>query len=203
MALFPLTRLGNVQKVIVSTYQAASGAGKKGLDELETQTHDYATGKEITKLFWKKQYIHNVFSHNSDIDKLTLYNKEELKIINESKKILHNENIIIDPTCVRVPVLQSHCISFNVEFDKDIEMNEIINAFETFSGIKVENNIDDNEFPEPIKSSNTHLVSVGRIRHYPENYKNWSFFVSGDQLLKGAAYNSVQILEKILIKKLI
>lgn len=201
MALYPLTKLGEIKKVILSTYQASSGAGKIGLSELEKQTCDYSRGEKLTTTFWKKQYIHNVFSHNSEIDESSLYNKEELKIINETKKILHNDKIIIDPTCVRVPVLQSHCISFHVEFKEKQSIYDVFDVFENFSGLKIENDIENNEFPEPIKTSNKSDVMVGRIRHYPNDMRMWNFFVSGDQLLKGAAYNSVQILECILMNK--
>ena len=201
MALYPLTTLGSIRRVVVSTYQAASGAGKRGLDELNKQVSEYSENKPLTTTFWGKQYVHNVFSHNSEIDKTSLYNREELKIINETKKIIHNDNIIIDPTCVRVPILQSHCISFNVEFTGEQNMTDIVNVLKKFSGLIIENDIDNNEFPEPIKTSNQSFVSVGRIRHHPNDFRMWNFFVSGDQLLKGAAYNSVQILEHILEKK--
>jgi len=198
MLLAPLTKINTIKKVNVSTYQAASGAGKKGLDELILQTKEIVVGKEITKNYWNKQYIYNVFSHNSKITD-TLYNQEEMKMINETNKILKTK-FIINPTCVRVPTLTSHCLSVNIEFENDIEMYEIIYALQKFPGITIEDYIASNSFPEPVKSSGKSAISIGRIR--PElnlegifNYKSYNFFVCGDQLLKGAAFNSVQILQ--------
>ncbi len=199
MLLKPLLGLADIKKVIVSTYQAASGAGKKGYDELVQQVFDYAQGDKLTTKYWGKQYLFNVFSHNSKINLDTTYNQEEMKIIHETENILDNYTIRINPTCVRVPTLRSHCLSVNVQFDKELNFDEIKNTLENFDGIKIVNNEEENEFPEPIHSSKTPYIYVGRIR--PEtggnytDFTNWSFFVSGDQLLKGAAYNSVQILK--------
>lgn len=200
MLLKPLLELSNIKKVTVSTYQAASGAGKKGYDELMEQTYNYGLGQDITMKFWKKQYIFNVFSHNSNIDKETKYNMEELKMVKETHKIL-NRKIRINPTCVRVPTLRSHCLSVNVEFEEEQKFNKITEVLENFPGIKILNNEDENQFPEPLITSKKSDIYVGRIK--PEygldyvDYTSWSFFLSGDQLLKGAAYNSVQILQHL------
>jgi aspartate-semialdehyde dehydrogenase len=208
MLLAPLSTLAEIIKVNVSTYQAASGAGKKGLDELIQQTKEYVEGKELTTDFWKKQYVFNVFSHNSKMTQ-NLYNQEEMKMVNETHKILKGQyetKMIINPTCVRVPTLTSHCLSVNVEFSYDVEMYQIIEALRDFPGIVIEDDITNNSYPEPCKTSGKTDVYVGRIR--PEidadgmyNYKCYNFFVSGDQLLKGAAYNSVQILKYIMDNK--
>lgn len=202
MLLAPLLKIESIRKVNVSTYQAASGAGKKGLDELLQQTKECVEGREITTDFWKKQYVFNVFSHNSKITD-NYYNQEEMKMVQETKKILGNYQIIINPTCVRVPTLTSHCLSVNVEFNKGVEMYLIYEALDSFPGITIEENHFTNSFPEPVKTSNKTDIYVGRIR--PEldsdemfNYKSWNFFISGDQLLKGAAYNSVQILKHLI-----
>lgn len=202
MLLAPLLKIESIRKVNVSTYQAASGAGKKGLDELLQQTKECVEGREITTDFWKKQYVFNVFSHNSKITD-NYYNQEEMKMVQETKKILNNYQIIINPTCVRVPTLTSHCLSVNVEFNKGVEMYLIYEALDSFPGITIEENHFTNSFPEPVKTSNKTDIYVGRIR--PEldsdemfNYKSWNFFISGDQLLKGAAYNSVQILKHLI-----
>ena len=201
MLLFPLTELAKINKVVISTYQAASGAGKKGYDELVQQVFDYSLGDKLTTNFWNKQYLFNVFSHNSDIDEHTKYNMEEMKIVNETCKILDNM-IRINPTCIRVPTLRSHCLSVNIQFDKELNSIDIVNKLEGFPGITVLDNTVENKFPEPIIASKKTDIFVGRIR--PEsgpNYtdlSNWSFFISGDQLLKGASYNAVQILQKLL-----
>ena len=201
MLLKPLLQLSEIKKVVVSTYQAASGAGKKGYDELMEQTYNYGLGQDITMNFWKKQYIFNVFSHNSKIDPESKYNMEELKMVKETCKIL-NRNMRINPTCVRVPTLRSHCLSVNVEFYEEQKLDKIMEVLEKFPGIKILNNEEKNEFPEPLLTSKKTDIYVGRIRpetgiDYVDN-TSWSFFVSGDQLLKGAAYNSVQILKQVI-----
>lgn len=199
MLLYPLTTLCEIKRVVVTTYQASSGAGKKGLEELILQTKEISSNAPLTTYYWGKQYIHNIFSHNSSIDRETRYNKEELKIINETAKILHNDKIIINPTCVRVPIFQSHCISVNVEFENPVEREDIINKLSNFPGVVIEDNIETNEFPEPVKTTNKTDIMIGRIRHTIEDKKIYEFFISGDQLLKGAAYNSVQILKELII----
>ena len=202
MLLAPLKGLAKFKKINVSTYQAASGAGISGLNELIQQTNQYATQTPLTTSFWKRQYIFNVFSHNSKIEQ-NFYNQEEMKMINETRKILSMDKLIINPTCVRVPTLTSHCLSVNIEFDTPVEFQLILDNLNMFPGLKVEDDHSNNSFPEPVKTTNTTDVMVGRIR--PEldedgmfNYKSWNFFISGDQLLKGAAYNSVQILDKLI-----
>jgi aspartate-semialdehyde dehydrogenase len=197
MVLKPLMNLANIRRIIVSTYQAASGAGYKGLCELEKQTIQITTGQYLTTEFWNRQYVYNVFSHNSSIDQNTLFNEEELKLVNETKKIL-NINPKITATCIRVPTLRSHCISMNVEFDNILNENDIINSLFEFPGISVCNNIVENKFPEPINTSGKNDVYVGRIRSDIDDKSCWNFFISGDQLLKGAGYNSVQILQHLI-----
>ncbi len=197
MVLKPLMNLGNIRRIIVSTYQAASGAGYKGLRELETQTTQVANNQELTTDFWNRQYVYNVFSHNSLIDRNTLFNEEELKLVNETKKIL-NTNPKITATCIRVPTLRSHCISLNVEFDQNLDYNDVVNELIQFPGVTVCNNTVDNKFPEPINTSGETDVYVGRIRSDIDDKSCWNFFISGDQLLKGAGYNSVQILQQLI-----
>ena len=200
MLLKPLLNIAPIKKIIVSTYQAASGAGYKGLEELELQTKQYSNKEPLTLDFWKKQYIHNVFSHNSAINKDNLFNEEELKMVNETKKIL-KINPKISPTCVRVPTLRAHCLSVHIEFDRNIMENQILRELNKFSGIKVYDFPDSNEFPEPIIAELNTDVYVGRIRSDIDDSSCWNFFLAGDQLLKGAGYNSVQILEKLLSDK--
>lgn len=205
MLLKPLLDLSEISKVIVSTYQAASGAGKIGLEELIEQTKNYVNNTDIKTDFWKRQYVFNVFSHNSKMNTELKHNQEEIKMIKETKKIL-NRNFRINPTCVRVPTLRSHCLSVNVQFEKQVEEKDILKVLNNFPGIKIINDEDSNQFPEPCFTSGKTDVYVGRIR--PEyDYETdsfdktcWSFFISGDQLLKGAAFNSVQILNEIAKK---
>jgi aspartate-semialdehyde dehydrogenase len=197
MCLKPLLTLANIKKIIVSTYQSASGAGYSGLLELEIQTKQISTNLNLTTEFWQKQYVYNVFSHNTKINKFNLYNEEELKLVNETKKILEI-NPKITATCIRVPTLRSHCISAHIEFDKELEKDDIVDKLKSFPGVKILDDINDNKFPEPIITSDKTDIYVGRIRSDIDDKTCWNFFISGDQLLKGAGYNSVQILDFLL-----
>lgn len=200
MLLHPLLQIEDIdiKRVTVSTYQAASGAGIKGYNELTKQMNELcATETVTTKDFWKKQYVCNVFSHNSSIDPKTLHNQEELKIVYETKKIL-NRNIKISPSCVRVPTLRSHFLTVNVEFNKEVTYEDIYKVLTKMTGVVICDDPEHNDFPEPIKTSNKTDVYIGRIRSDIDDPTRWNFFVSGDQLLKGAAYNSVQIMKHMI-----
>lgn len=198
MLLKPLLNICSIKKIIVSTYQASSGAGYRGLEELKKQTKEISEGEPLTIDYWKKQYVHNIFSHNSAINTDNLFNEEELKMINETKKIL-KINPKISTTCVRVPTLRAHCLSVHIEFTNDITKEQILCELNKFSGIQIHDFIELNEFPEPVKSENSTDIYVGRIRSDLDDKSCWNFFISGDQLLKGAGYNSVQILQKLLL----
>jgi len=186
-----------IKRIVVSTYQAASGAGKVGLDELLVQTNEFVMKKKLTTNYWQQQYLFNTFVHNSPIE-TNGYCQEENKLINETPKIF-NTKINISPTCIRVPVLRSHCESVNIEFENKIDYETILNLIknekETLELIN-----DDHSFPSSISSNNKHLVQVGHIRQdfsLDEN-KGWNFWISGDQLLRGAAYNAFLIMKKII-----
>jgi aspartate-semialdehyde dehydrogenase len=203
MLLHPLRSISKINEVTVSTYQAASGAGKKGLDELLQQVKDWTFGDSLTQDYWHKQYLFNVFSHNSKLNKEIGYNEEELKIVRETKKILERPDLVINPTCVRVPVLRSHCLSVAINFESNVTKEEIFEALLKFKGVMICDDPENNEFPEAIKSQKRSEIMVGRIRpklnaDETTNLKTWNFFISGDQLLKGAAYNSVQILSDLI-----
>jgi len=197
MILKPLLDLANINRIIASTYQAASGAGYKGLDELESQTKQIVSNEDLKMDFWKRQYVYNVFSHNSKITE-NGFNEEEMKLVNETKKIL-DINPKITATCIRVPTLRSHCISLNVEFDRELNKSDILEKLNKFKGVKVYDFPDENKFPEPVFTSEKTDVYVGRIRPDIDDLRCWNFFISGDQLLKGAGYNSVQILKQLLL----
>ena len=187
-----------IKRIVVSTYQAASGAGKVGLDELLVQTKEFINKKELTTNYWKQQYVFNTFVHNSPID-TNGYCQEENKLINETSKIF-NTKINISPTCIRVPVLRSHCESVNIEFENEIDYNTIIDLInKEKSTLELINNINNNEFPSSISSNNSSIVQVGHIRqdYSLDKNKGWNFWISGDQLLRGAAYNAYLIMHKL------
>jgi len=196
MVLHPLNKLANIKQVIVSTYQAASGAGKYGMSELQKQTEESCTGDGTVKTtdFFGRQYIHNLFSHNSNIDGDSGYNEEELKMIFETDRIM---GIPVCATCVRVPVFRSHCESVHIQFDKQVSLHDIRQSIQEFNGLKLQDDITNNQFPEPINTEKKWDIEVGRIRYdmIDPTFKTVTLFLSGDQLLKGAALNSYQILD--------
>ncbi len=188
-----------IKRLVVSTYQAASGAGKEGLDELKKQTQEICSNQELTTKFWKQPYVFNTFVHNSPIE-ANGYCQEENKLINETHKIF-KENFGISPTCIRVPVLRSHCESVNIEFNDSININTIYellsNEKET---LQIINQQKEHMFPTSLSSNGSHLVQVGHIRkdNSLPNDKGWNFWISGDQLLRGAAFNAFLIMKKLV-----
>ena len=188
-----------IERIIISSYQAASGAGKEGLDELYLQMNQLINNKVLTTDFWKRQYIGNCFVHNSELTE-SFYNTEEVKLINETKKILKNYDIGITATCIRVPTIRSHCMSVNIQFKIPIDYKQIIKLLKEDPNIVLMDDKKTNNFPDTIVSSNDTRVYVGHIRSDSSLKQNigWNFWISGDQLLRGAAYNAVMILNKLL-----
>ncbi len=200
MAVFPLTKLGNIKRIVASTYQASSGAGAQAMEELVTQTKEILENKPLTKECFPYQYAFNLFSHNSGIGE-DGYNEEETKMIRETGKILHDDSIKVTATCVRVPILRAHCESINVEFENGRPTVEAVRkTLEDFPGVQLQDDRKNNHFPMPIEASDKYDCLVGRIREDKSNPNAIELFVAGDQLLKGAALNAVQIAE-VLVEK--
>jgi aspartate-semialdehyde dehydrogenase len=200
MAVYPLTKLGRIKRIVVSTYQAASGAGAAGMDELVEQTREYLAEKSLTKKVFPHQYAFNLFSHNSPVTE-NGYNEEEMKMMKETRKILHDDQIGVTATCVRVPVLRAHSEAINIEFEGARPSLEAIrDALAAFPGVQVRDDRAANHFPMPIEVSDNYDCFVGRIRNDLSNERAVDLFVAGDQVLKGAALNAVQIAE-VLIEK--
>lgn len=197
MAIAPLRRLAPIQRVVVSTYQAASGAGAQAMAELLEQTADVLRDKPIVPRVFPYPIAFNLFSHNTKIDE-TGYNEEERKIIWESRKILHDPNLKITATCIRVPVVRAHSESINVEFapGKRPTLEEARKTLACFPGVALMDNRDANHFPMPIEASGREEVLVGRLRYDLSNENALDLFVCGDQILKGAALNAIQIAEQ-------
>ncbi|HTL47870.1 MAG TPA: aspartate-semialdehyde dehydrogenase [Verrucomicrobiae bacterium] len=190
----PLRQIAKIKKMVVSTYQSASGAGAKAMMELETQSREILEGKKPTKNVFPHQIAFNLFSHNSAVDVETGFNEEETKMMKETAKIFH-EAVPVIPTCVRVPVMRAHSESIWVEFDREVSLKEVQQALEKAPGLRLVDDRKANLFPMPIDASGKDDILVGRLRKDPSNPKAISLFVSGDQLRKGAALNAVQIAE--------
>ena len=199
MAVTPLHREANVKRMVVSTYQAASGAGQAAMEELELQTREALEGKPITMNIFPFQYAFNLFSHNAPMTD-TLYNEEEMKMVKETAKIWNNNDVRITATCIRVPVMRAHAESINLEFEKDITADKALELLAAFPGVTVVNNPKENVFPTPLSASNKDNVEVGRVRKdiSRDDNKGLDLFVCGDQVKKGAALNAVQVAELLL-----
>jgi aspartate-semialdehyde dehydrogenase len=198
MALDPLRKLGTVERVIVSTYQSASGAGAAAMEELKEQTRAYLEGQDPSPRILPHVYAFNLFSHNTAINDQGC-NDEEWKVIQESRKILGMPDLRLNVTCVRVPVLRAHSESVTVEFaDRAPSENEVRQAFEQAPGVRVVDDRERNHFPMPLDASGADDILIGRIRRDLSHPSAISLFVAGDQLLKGAALNAVQIAERLI-----
>jgi aspartate-semialdehyde dehydrogenase len=197
--VWPLHKANPVKRMVVSTYQAASGAGQSAMFELENQSREILDGKKPTCKAFPYQIAFNVFSHNSALGP-NGYNLEETKMVNETRKIFDCAEIAITCTCIRLPVFRAHCESINLEFTEAITPDQVRDLLSTAPGVSVLDDRKNNRFPMPIDASGKDDIFVGRIRQdesIPEN-RGINIWVAGDQLRKGAALNAVQIAEKLL-----
>ncbi|MCJ7730226.1 MAG: aspartate-semialdehyde dehydrogenase [Sedimentisphaerales bacterium] len=197
--VWPLHKANPVKRMVVSTYQAVSGAGMQAMLELENQSREILAGKEPTCKAFPYQIAFNIFSHNSPLD-ASGYNLEERKMVNETRKIFDCPSIAITCTCIRVPVFRAHCESINLEFTDPITPDQVRNLLSTAPGVSVLDDRKNNRFPMPIDATDKDDIFVGRIRQdesIPDN-RGINIWVAGDQLRKGAALNAVQIAERLL-----
>jgi aspartate-semialdehyde dehydrogenase len=187
-----------VRRVVVSTYQAVSGAGAAAMHELEEQTRAYLEGRPLAKEVFPHQTAFNLFSHNTAIDG-TGYNEEELKMVKETRKILHEPELAVSATCIRVPILRAHSESVNVEFAGERPTVEQARAaLAAFPGVRVVDDRAANVFPMPLDASGRDEVLVGRLREDLSHPKALDLFLAGDQILKGAALNGFQIAQLLI-----
>ena len=200
LVLKPLHDKYKINRVVVSTYQAVSGAGKDAMDELFSQTREHLEGKKILSKNFTKQIAFNLIPH---IDSFAQdgYTKEELKIINETKKILDNK-IAVTATCVRVPVKTSHSESINIEFENPYDLKDIKKILNNSPGCKVIDEHKDGGYMTPLESEGDYTTYISRIRKDNSNPKAVNIWVVSDNLLKGAALNTVQIAETLVKKYL-
>lgn len=192
--LWPIYKKFGVKRFISCTYQAVSGAGAAAMDELASQSANYLSGEEVKPVEFPHQIAFNLFSHNSSIAE-NLFNEEENKMIRETRKIFHDDSLLISATCVRVPVFRAHAEALHIELKNPATPEEIRNVLSNSPGVKIIDDIEKNIFPMPIDASDQYDVLVGRIRKDPAFENGLAMFIAGDQLLKGAALNAVQIAE--------
>lgn len=193
MPLAPLHRLFKVKRIVVSTYQAASGAGAYWVRELENETRAFLEKRDYAHTL-PYPYAFNLFPHQSPLDP-SGYAEEELKMLHETRKILEDDTIQVSATCIRVPVLRAHSISVNVEFLSPFTLDAVYAALEKAPGVKLIKNEKANCFPTPLDATGKDEILCGRFRIDPSQINTLEFWAVGDQLRKGAALNAVQIAE--------
>ena len=196
VALKPLHDLYNISRVVASTYQSVSGAGKSAMDELLSQTKDYFQNKEINSQNFTKQIAFNAIPH---IDSFLEngYTKEEQKTTDEIQKIL-DKKIRVTSTCVRIPVLVSHCISANIEFDKKCDLDHIKKVLSTSPGCKVVDEHQDGGYTTPVDAEDKFETFISRIRLDESQANTINLWIVSDNLVKGAALNAIQIAESLI-----
>lgn len=199
MALAPLHRARPIRRVHAATYQSASGAGAAAMEELRQATAAYLADRPFEHKVLPHPYAFNLFSHNASIDEETGYNGEELKAMAETRRILGTPDLPISITCIRVPVLRAHSIALTIEFDQPFAPEEARALLAKAPGVTLVDDRSANHFPMPSEASGRDDVLVGRIRRDigDPSGRSIALFVSGDQLLKGAALNAVQIAEQL------
>ena len=195
--LWPIHQRNRIKRVILSTYQAASGAGAAAMEELVESTRASLNGEAYAPRVMRHPYAFNLFNHNTAIDPETGYNDEETKVIKETRKIFEDDRIAVGVTCVRVPVLRAHCEAITFECEKPISEHEVRAILSNAPGVRIVDDRVRNYFPMPIDASGQDDVLVGRIRKDLSDASGHSIsmFVAADQLLKGAALNAIQIAE--------
>lgn len=197
VALKPLNDISKIKRVHVATYQAASGAGAQAMQELINQYAELAAGKDATVNKFAYQLAYNVIPH-IDVFQENDYTKEEMKMFNETRKIMHEPEISVSAMCVRVPVMRAHSEAIWIETEEKITPVQAREAFSKAQGVVVIDNPAEKEYPMPLFVADKDPVYVGRIREDLANEKGLSFWVVGDQIKKGAALNAVQIAQHLI-----
>lgn len=200
VALAPLAQCWTVSRLNMVTYQSASGAGAAAMEELRAATQAHLANEPFEQKVLPHPYAFNLFSHNAEIDEETGYNGEELKVIAETRRILHMPKLPIGVTCVRVPVLRAHSIALSIRFDGYVSPEQVRACLADAPGVRLVDDAAKNYFPMPSDATGIDEVLVGRIRTDlgDPSGSTIAMFLSGDQLLKGAALNAVQIAETLI-----
>jgi aspartate-semialdehyde dehydrogenase len=198
--LWPIHRHNRIRRIVLASYQAASGAGAAAIAELTEATHAHLAGRAHQNRVLRHPYAFNLFSHDTRVDPDTLYNEEETKVANETRKIFSDPALCISATCIRVPVLRAHAAALTIECERPIRPAEVSAILSTAPGVRLVDDAERNYFPMPKDASGQDEILVGRIRQDMSDPTGHSIalFVAGDQLLKGAALNAVQIAELLL-----
>ena len=202
MGLYPLHQVFGVKRFFASTYQAVSGSGVAGMQELEKQTRAWAADETSAPETYPHPIAFNVLPH-VDVFYPDGYTKEEHKMTDESRKIMGTPDLRVSTTCVRVPVMRAHSVAISAEFEKAVDLDAARAAIEAFPGVQLIDNPDENSYPLPLNQAGLNDCAVGRLREDLAFDNGLCFWVVGDQILKGAALNAVQIAEALHAKGLV
>lgn len=202
VAIYPLHQLQPIKRVVVATYQSASGAGARAMEEAQLQAKDILEGKSPQAEVLPYPIAFNLFPHNSPLNDQG-YCEEEMKMVNETRKIFHAPELKVTATCVRVPVLRAHSEAINLEFDQPFEVTKAKELIAAAPGVKLVEDWQSNYFPMPIDATGKDPVLVGRIRQDISQECGLELWLCGDQIRKGAALNAIQIAELLLEKNLL
>ena len=200
LVLAPLNNISPIKRVIVSTYQSVSGAGQLAMEELKFLTKKYLQGDPKESEVLPYSLAFNLFLHNSPM-LANNYCEEEMKMTNETRKILNFSDLKLSSTCVRVPVLRAHSESVNIEFEDIIKPSYAIDQLKNADGIEIIEDYEKNRFPMPNDVMGRDNIAVGRVRTDISNPNGLELWLCGDQIRKGAALNAVQIAELLISKK--
>ena len=202
VVLAPLHRKARIKRIVVSTYQAVSGAGQKAVVELEEQVSAIASGKKVKPMVFPHQIAYNCIPQ-IDVFLENGYTKEEMKMVNETKKIIEDDSIAITATCVRVPVFRGHSEAVNIETERKITPEEAREILKKTEGVVVVDDISKLKYPLPTKAADSDETFVGRIREDQSISNGLNMWIVSDNLLKGAALNAVQIGEELINRKIL
>ncbi|MEL7007095.1 MAG: aspartate-semialdehyde dehydrogenase [Cyanobacteria bacterium J06648_1] len=202
VAIYPLHQVQKIKRIVVSTYQSASGAGARAMAEAKTQAQDILNGQEPQAEVLPYPIAFNLFPHNSPLNEQG-YCEEEMKMVNETRKIFDDPTIAVTATCVRVPVLRAHSEAINLEFKQPFAVDRARDLIAAAPGVKLVEDWQANYFPMPIDATGKDPVLVGRIRQDISCDRNLELWLCGDQIRKGAALNAIQIAELLLQQNLL
>lgn len=201
-AINELNKYAKIKRMIVTTYQAVSGAGVNGIKELDKQIKDISEGKEAVISTFQHQIAYNVIPQIGSFNEEG-YSQEEMKLQNEGRKILHNPDLRVNCTCVRVPVYRSHSESITIETEREITPEKARELLSKAEGVKLMDDLENKKYPMPLDSSEQDLIYVGRVRKDISSENSLVLWCCGDQVRKGAATNAVQIAEVLVKENLI
>lgn len=202
VAIFPLHKVRPIRRIVAATYQSASGAGARAMEEMKIQAQAILQGELPKTDIFPYPLAFNLFPHNSNLNEQG-YCEEEMKMVNETRKIFGEPNLRVTATCVRVPVLRAHSEALNLEFDEPFSVSEAREILSQAPGVKLVEDWQSNYFPMPIDASGKDEVLVGRIRQDLSSRNNLELWLCGDQIRKGAALNAIQIAELLVQNELL